>query len=251
MIAKTHNLKGYRNRFVRFLFVIIMLALSTGPILAEEVESAKTDSIFERTNPKDIGRLYQMLKIFDQVAKDNGIVYWMDSGTLLGAVRHEGIIPWDDDADLMIFEVDRRKLMALEPEFSKYGFYLKDCDTVIRVFPTFTQHYPFIDILTARFDPETQRIDINHPDVRKDNPNEYFFLKEICQLVPMKLGPLVMMAPSNSCRYLKCNYGEDYMTKATWWNQVHWRKSEEVTLVDFSPAAYELEDPEPSLEENQ
>ena len=159
-----------------------------------------------------------------------------------------GIIPWDDDADLMIFEEDRMKLLAQADEFKKYGYYLKDCDTVIRVFPSYTQHYPFIDILTARFDPESYRIDLAHPDVRKVYPNEYFLPDEINHLVPMQLGPLQLNAPKDPMRFLTCFYGADCMTHAVWWNQVHWGRSEEVTLIDFSPAAYAFEDPEPALD---
>ena len=45
-------------------------------------------------------RMLEMLKFIDGVCKDNGIEYWIDYGTLLGAARHGGFIPWDDDTDI-------------------------------------------------------------------------------------------------------------------------------------------------------
>lgn len=45
-------------------------------------------------------RMLEMLRFLDKVCQDNNIVYWLDSGTLLGAQRHGGFIPWDDDVDV-------------------------------------------------------------------------------------------------------------------------------------------------------
>ncbi len=47
--------------------------------------------------------MYQITKDISELFGCFGLSYWIHSGTLLGAVRHKGIIPWDDDLDFAIW----------------------------------------------------------------------------------------------------------------------------------------------------
>lgn len=52
-----------------------------------------------------------MLKDFDAVCEKHGIRYMLFAGTALGAVRHSGFIPWDDDADVILMRADYEKFL--------------------------------------------------------------------------------------------------------------------------------------------
>lgn len=54
-----------------------------------------------------------ILDAFDRYCKENNLTYWLSYGTLLGAARHQGYIPWDDDIDLMMPLEDYRKFIEL------------------------------------------------------------------------------------------------------------------------------------------
>lgn len=57
--------------------------------------------------------MLRLLKIFDKICQENNLTYWIDAGTLLGAVRHNGFIPWDDDLDVIMPYEDYLKFLKL------------------------------------------------------------------------------------------------------------------------------------------
>ena len=54
-----------------------------------------------------------ILVAFDKFCKEHNLKYYLVYGTLLGAVRHHGYIPWDDDVDVAMFREDYEKLNKL------------------------------------------------------------------------------------------------------------------------------------------
>ena len=65
-----------------------------------------------------------MLKILRDVADfcdNNNLVYYLAYGTLIGAIRHKGFIPWDDDIDIMMPRPDYEEFVRLYHKKGRYG----------------------------------------------------------------------------------------------------------------------------------
>lgn len=67
----------------------------------------------ERAIDQSQEKLISMLKEVDDICRENDITYFLDGGTALGAIRHNGIIPWDNDADLVFTEENYNKFIEV------------------------------------------------------------------------------------------------------------------------------------------
>lgn len=69
-----------------------------------------------------------ILRVVDALCRQNGIDYFIDSGTCLGAVRHGGFIPWDDDTDIAMPYEDYQRFCELAPKALPVGCSLATCE---------------------------------------------------------------------------------------------------------------------------
>ncbi len=66
-----------------------------------------------------------ILEEIDRICQKHCITYWLDGGTLLGAVRHGGFIPWDDDIDIAMPMEDMRRFLQIAPKELPEGLFLQ------------------------------------------------------------------------------------------------------------------------------
>ena len=83
-----------------------------------------------KTNQCSIEQIHEVdietLKKLDCFFTENNIIYTASRGTALGAARHKGFIPWDDDVDLDMHVDDMRKLAKLWKKKGLPGFFLQN-----------------------------------------------------------------------------------------------------------------------------
>lgn len=79
-------------------------------------------------------RMLEMLQFIDSVCQKHGIRYWLCSGTLLGAVRHGGFIPWDDDVDIEMLREDYEKFVKVLKKENSPNYVLQTHQTDFNYF---------------------------------------------------------------------------------------------------------------------
>lgn len=186
----------------------------------------RPDQLSERQYT-DLLALEQIISLF----KQNNIVCWLDFGTSLGAYRHGGMIPWDYDIDIAIFNTDhqaaKRVLSMLDPAFYEiqdWSSYKKP-ETFLRLYVKPTRN--FIDIYHYEIDPQTKMVQYlfsfeQSPFPERWKRSERFaaahplHYDEMFPLQKAEFDHLEVWVPKNMEAYLHGRYGANLEPSMIW-----------------------------------
>lgn len=88
-------------------------------------EETRCDFFVDEKRKKLWAMQIDLLSVFDEVCKKCNLKYFVIAGSLLGAIRHKGYIPWDDDIDLAMERSDYDRLMEIAEDKFKHPYFLQ------------------------------------------------------------------------------------------------------------------------------
>ncbi|MFA5306184.1 MAG: GNAT family N-acetyltransferase [Candidatus Babeliales bacterium] len=198
-----------RNLFLFFIAANVLYLTS----VAQEVELDELKTHFF-TSEEDVLQLYQLMKDTHEILQFKNITYWAIAGTLLGAVRHQGIIPWDNDLDICIDKKQNSDFILTKPLFERLGYSVQS----------------WTDRVGHRICKKDKNKILIHMDiVVHEEATDYFYYRWKRQgifqqerikgndLFPLKdyiFGNISIKGPNNPFNYLTSCYGADCLEVA-------------------------------------
>lgn len=168
--------------------------------------------------------LLTLLKEFDSICKKHHITYFLEGGSLLGAVRHKGFLPWDDDVDLCIPRAEWEKLLKVIDEdlpagreiycYERYPQYLRETVKYTNLNSTVLFPNHILDGLAAG-----QHIDLFILDPAPSDPVALAEFTKLATVYSELMTPVYVMCPDilqyreeyDKYRHLMQIKGRDYV----------------------------------------
>ena len=197
-----------------------------------------------RMKQADINRLYSILHRINKASQLSGLRYWICAGTALGAVRHGGLIPWDDDGDIYVLEPEfHATALLFYRALNIYGLHMsphtiegEPSDSWFKIYDE-TGRFPNVDVfLLSQKGAEWRLTD---PTAYKIWKNEYLLPNELASTVYVPFGPLKLPLFAHADRYFSRSYGADWNTTYyEGWDheQEKPREKKKAVLLDRRPA---------------
>lgn len=122
---------------------------------------AEAQQLREKYNPDgsllrhDQMELLKMMEVVADICKKHDIPWWLSSGTLLGAARHKGFIPWDDDVDIVLLKRDYKRLkrILLKLNSKEFVFHTLESDVeYVNIFGKFRKREGRMRVTSRRYD---------------------------------------------------------------------------------------------------
>lgn len=195
----------------------------------------------KKTSEKTIRLLYQIFYDVHRLLEREGISYWIIGGTALGAVRHDGIIPWDDDVDIGIDHRDMKRIPELKNTLKKCGYGLTRVWLGYKIFyldipPTGKHKYSFPNIDIFGYEHYKGKVRLDRQSCRDMWPKEYFYVEELYPLKKYTFGEFEVWGPYKYKEYFNRAFGKKWNIEA--YRDYDHEQEEEVdkVLVKLTPA---------------
>jgi tellurite methyltransferase len=214
-----------------------LLAFNSGALATDQYyyldEKPETQSIVVRelyTDESIIRPLYQMTKDVSELLEKYGITYWASFGTLLGAERHKGVIPWDDDTDFCYDKADEYKLTSAQflEEIKCLGYVITSDEflgykvklaTPIIEAKTQPDVEVFLDLFTTEL--QEGRYILSNKVARDTFPNGWYDQEQVQNRRKVDFGEFTLFAPADGPAFLTRNHGAEWSTVGHYYQAHH------------------------------
>lgn len=207
-----------------FVIILGLYKVTEHKIIEYKNTETEYDTITKRfnyVNQDIVNEIYSLFDTIDKILTKNNIEYWMDGGTYLGAIRHKGLIPWDDDGDIQIWSKDEGLLLNLKYEFSKHNITIKNTWFGYKLYYDTAKPikgkpwlYPAIDIFPVSL--VNGKIKYTYKKAQNYFSKCHHDYKSLYPLERYDFGPLKLLGPTkqDAKPYFNRCYGDDWDTHA-------------------------------------
>lgn len=195
---------------LRLLFIVIYILISV-----YIVYKISDMCIVKDSEQEIINRVYYLLDEISSEFDKNGVKYMIVGGTLLGSVRHGGMIPWDDDGDLCVLNKTPEEIIKILKPLKKKNILSRIHKHGNLVIASLNNHIGLVDIFFLQ--EMNGKYKFMYPYNIKYS-KEWFYKDELFPIKKYIFGPLVLKGPNKYNGYLDRTYDNDWSSHAVKWN---------------------------------
>jgi hypothetical protein len=184
--------------------------------------------------PCCIKHLRELIWYLAELFDEQEITYWMDFGTLLGAIRGGRSIPHDTDGDFCLYARDRDRVVELQKRMARDGFCMGPTKKVpwrdghIKIYRS-KINLMCVDLFFWKHDLETDIMKSGGLNTPKSFPHWW-----VERLYPVTIFDKPIMAPREPEKFLRMRFGKDWRTPQN--KKVHFEDAEETHKYGFEYA---------------
>ena len=157
-------------------------------------------------------QVLQVLRHFDTIAEEHGIDYTISGGTLLGAIRHDGFIPWHHIARC---DIPREQASRLEQAYNQPSQYtISKSEEGYKIMAVRTSQI-LLEVFLTEFIPEQEVFHYTSPRIRSRYPTYRNGYSEVYPRRRYVFEDLTLWGPANGITLAQRTYGENCIQVAT------------------------------------